>query len=394
MPTPAFTPLASDGPARAGSLRTPRGDLPTPAFMPVATQAAVKSLAPSDLRGVGANIVLANAYHLYLRPGADAVRRLGGLHAFMGWDGPILTDSGGFQGFSLKHLREITEDGIIFRSHLDGSIHHFSPETAIRCQLELGADIVMPLDVCVPADAEREDVVAATERTSRWAERCRDAFAKDADASGGRLLFGIVQGGLHQDLRQRSAERLAALDFPGYAVGGLSVGESKREMYHTLALTTAMLPQDKPRYLMGVGSPEDLVEGVARGVDLFDCVLPTRIARNGALLASTGRVNVYTARFRDWDGPIEEGCDCYACETFSAAYLHHLFKAKELLAYRLATLHNLRFTLRLMERIREAIVEGRFAEFRALFNERFVPPDERVRKEQRAKWEAAQRRRA
>ncbi len=389
MSTPHFRLHATDGEARAGTLSTPHGELPTPAFMPVATQGAIKALDPSDLRAIGARVVLANAYHLYLRPGAAAVRRLGGLHGFMGWNGPILTDSGGFQGFSLKHLRKITDDGIVFRSHVDGSIHDFTPETAIQCQQELGADLIMPLDVCAPGEAERGEVETAVERTARWAVRCRGAHPDDAR----QLLFGIVQGGLFEDLRHRSAEHLVSLDFPGYAVGGLSVGESKRDMYRTLAATTRMLPRDKPRYLMGVGSPEDLVEGVARGVDMFDCVLPTRIARNGALLVSTGRANVYTSRFRTLDGPVEEGCDCYTCATFSAAYLHHLFKAKELLAYRLATLHNLRFVLRLMEDMRAAIADGRFEAFRSQFLGRFVPPDERTRVEQKAKWEASHRRR-
>ncbi len=388
MSTPHFRLHATDGEARAGTLTTSHGELPTPAFMPVATQGAIKALDPSDLRAIGARVVLANAYHLYLRPGADAVRRLGGLHGFMGWPDPILTDSGGFQGFSLKHLRKITDDGIVFRSHVDGSIHDFTPETAIQCQQELGADLIMPLDVCAPAEAERGEVETAVVRTARWAVRCREAHPDDAR----QLLFGIVQGGLFEDLRRCSAEHLVSLDFPGYAVGGLSVGESKRDMYRTLSLTTPLLPSDKPRYLMGVGSPEDLVEGVARGVDMFDCVLPTRIARNGALFVSTGRANVYTSRFRDLDGPVEDGCDCYTCATFSAAYLHHLFKARELLAYRLATLHNLRFVLRLMEHMRAAIAEGRFEAFRSQFLGRFVPPDERTRVEQKAKWEASRQR--
>ena len=385
MSTPHFRLHATDGEARAGTLTTPHGELPTPAFMPVATQGAIKALDPSDLRAIGARVVLANAYHLFLRPGPDAVRRLGGLHGFMGWPDPILTDSGGFQGFSLKHLRKITDDGIVFRSHVDGSIHDFTPETAIQCQQELGADLIMPLDVCAPAEAERGEVETAVVRTARWAVRCREAHPDDAR----QLLFGIVQGGLFEDLRRCSAEHLVSLDFPGYAVGGLSVGESKHDMYRTLAATTRLLPSDKPRYLMGVGSPEDLVEGVARGVDMFDCVLPTRIARNGALFVSTGRANVYTSRFRYLDGPVEDGCDCYTCATFSAAYLHHLFKARELLAYRLATLHNLRFVLRLMEHMRAAIAEGRFDAFRLEFLGRFVPPDERTRAEQKAKWEAS-----
>ena len=297
---------AVDDNARAGVLHTPHGDVPTPAFMPVATQGSVKALDVSDLHRLGARIVLANTYHLYLRPGVEVVRKLGGLHKFMAWDGPVLTDSGGFQGFSLEHLRKISEKGITFKSHHDGSMHEFSPEAAIRHQEGLGADIIMPLDICVASDVDRTTVEAALERTHRWAERCREAHARPEIT-----LFGIVQGGLFHDLRQKSVEFLTALDFPGYAVGGLSVGESKEQMYDTLNVTTCLLPEDRPRYLMGVGSPEDLVECVARGVDMFDCVLPTRIARNGALFVGTGRVNIDTAPYRAQDAPIEDGCDCY-----------------------------------------------------------------------------------
>ena len=353
--------------------------------MPVATQGSVKALDPSDLRAIGANIVLGNTYHLYLRPGVETVRGLGGLHSFMGWSGPILTDSGGFQGFSLEHLRTITEEAIIFKSHIDGGMHEFSPEAAIRYQEGLGADVIMPLDMCVPADADRRTVEEAAERTSRWAARCREAHSR-AD----QLLFGIVQGGLYEDLRQRSVEFLVSLDFPGYAVGGLSVGESKCRMYDTVAFTTGLLPAGSPRYLMGVGSPEDLVECVARGIDMFDCVLPTRIARNGALLVREGRVNIDTAPYRTKDAPVEDDCDCYTCRTFSAAYLHHLFRARELLAYRLATIHNLRFVLKTMEDMRSAIIDGRFESYRADFQKRFVPPDERTRRVQKTRWLAAQ----
>ena len=379
-----FSIKATDGGARAGVLHTPHGNTSTPAFMSVATQGSVKALTPDDLCSIGANIVLANTYHLYLRPGVEVVEGLGGLHGFMSWDGPILTDSGGFQGFSLEHLRKITDDAIIFKSHLDGSTHTFSPEAAIRYQERLGADIIMPLDMCVSSDSERSEVEKAVELTSRWAVRCRDAHSRP-----GQSLFGIVQGGLFPDLRQKSAEFLTSLGFPGYAIGGLSVGESKGQMYETTGVTNQLLPADAPRYLMGVGSPEDLVECVARGVDMFDCVLPTRVARNGALFVRQGRANIYTAVFKSTEGPIEDDCDCYTCRTFSAAYVHHLFKAKELLAYRLATIHNLRFVLRLMEEMRSAIIEGRFEEYRAEFHERFVPPDEKTRRIQKQKWLAS-----
>ena len=374
------------GKARAGVMYTRSGEIPTPAFMPVATQGSVKSLDPNDLRSIGARIVLANTYHLYLRPGVEAVRSFGGLHGFMGWLGPILTDSGGFQVFSLEHLREVTEGAVMFKSHIDGSLHTFSPELAVRYQEGLGADIIMPLDVCVSASSDRESVEEAVDRTGRWAERCLRAHSRTD-----QLLFGIVQGGLFPDLRRRSVELLTSLEFPGYAVGGLSVGESKEEMYAMVARTADMLPERSPRYLMGVGSPEDLVECVWHGIDMFDCVLPTRIARNGALFAREGRIHVETAPFKNRDRPVEDACDCYTCLTFSAGYLHHLFKAGELLAYRLATIHNLRFVLRMMEEMRAAITDGNFEAYRAEFQRRFVPPDEETRRVQKLKWLKAQR---
>ena len=382
-----FTLGSTDGDARAGTLHTAHGDVPTPAFMPVATQGSVKAVDPADLTGVGANIVLANAYHLYLRPGVDVISGLGGLHRFMSWERPILTDSGGFQGFSLEHLREITDDAIVFKSHIDGSLHTFTPEAAVRHQEGIGADIIMPLDVCVPSRTDRPAVEEAVETTGRWAAR-----SLEAQSRGDQALFGIVQGGLFQDLRERSAAQITALGFAGYAVGGLSVGESKSEMYEVAGLTTPMLPTGAPRYLMGVGSPEDLVECVARGIDMFDCVLPTRIARSGSLLTHKGRLNIDTAPFKALDGPIEADCDCATCASHSAGYLHHLFRAKELLAYRLATVHNLRFVLRLMEKMRAAVVEGRFEAYRAEFHRRFVPSDEDVRQVQKRKWLEAQAR--
>lgn len=381
---PSFTLQASDGNARAGVIRTAQGDVPTPVFIPVATQAAVKSLDPVDLRSIGASVVLANTYHLYLRPGPEIIESLGGIHRFMGWDGTVLTDSGGFQGFSLEHLREITEDAIIFKSHIDGTSHTFTPEAAIGHQERMGADIVMPLDLCLPYDSDRPAVDQASEQTSRWAARSREAHRSD------QMLFGIVQGGVFQDLRRKSAEFMTSLDFLGYAVGGLSVGESKEEMYATVQFTAGLLPETAPRYLMGAGSPEDLVECVGRGIDMFDCVLPTRIARNGALLGQAG-----TCERRH--GPLPEpgrahrgGVRLLRLPTFSAAYLHHLFRAKELLAHRLAMIHNLRFLLRLMEEMRAAIEAGTFSSYQEEFLREFVPPDERTRRVQKQRWLAAQ----
>ena len=379
----SFVVEARDGDARAGSLRTPHGEVPTPAFMPVATQGSVKALDPRDLEAVGTRIVLANAYHLYLRPGAEAIQRLGGIHSFMRWPRPVLTDSGGFQAFSLKHLRKVTKDGFTFKSHIDGSIHELTPESAILNQERIGADIIMPLDVCPPADAGREEVERAVDTTARWAVRCLDAASRPD-----QMLFGIVQGGMFPDLRERSADFLVSLGLPGYAIGGISVGETKDQMHETTATTTSLLPSDKPRYLMGVGSPEDLVEAVAAGVDMLDCALPTRVARNGAVFTRGGRVNVYAAPFRGREGPVEEGCDCYACNTFSAAYINHLFRSKELLAYRLATIHNLRFVLRLMEEMRAAIVDGSLHEYREHFRAGYTPPDEAARQRQREKQPA------
>ncbi len=381
---PFFTLTDTDDNARAGVLHTPHGDAPTPAFMPVATQGSVKALDSADLRNIGANIVLANTYHLYLRPGVDIVQDLGGLHGFMQWHGATLTDSGGFQGFSLEHLRKITEDAIIFKSHIDGSEHTFTPEAAIHHQQRIGADIIMPLDICAPADSDYEAVDVAVDKTNRWLMRCVEAHTR-AD----QRLFGIVQGGLYPELRRKSAEFITGIGFPGYSIGGLSVGESKQAMYDTVSLTTPMLPEDAPRYLMGVGSPEDLVESVARGIDMFDCVLPTRIARNGSMFVREGRLNITAGRYKRKYTPIEEGCDCYTCRTYTAAYVHHLFRAKELLAYRLATIHNLRFILRLMEEMRAAIVAGEFAEYRREFHSRFTPPDEQVRRAQKQKWLAS-----
>ncbi len=373
--------LATDGAARAGLLTTPHGVVPTPAFMPVATQASVKALAPHEARQAGAAILLANTYHLYLRPGVERIARAGGLHRFMAWDGPLLTDSGGYQAYSLQALSRITHDGVLFKSHLDGSQHLFTPESCVAYQEALGADIIMPLDQCAPYGEGQPELEEAVERTERWAARSQQAHRR-ADQS----LFGIVQGGTSERLRRQAAEAIVALDFPGYAIGGLSVGESKEDTYRVAALTAPLLPADRPRYLMGVGSPEDLVACVAAGVDLFDCALPTRVARNGALFTPQGRVNITNARFREVDGPFQDGCDCFTCQGFSAAYLHHLFKAQELLAYRLATIHNLRFVFRLLEEMRRAIVEGRFQEEARSFLAAYRPARREARMEQRGRW--------
>jgi len=354
--------------ARAGLIHTPHGSVPTPAFVPVGTQATVKALAPRNLREVGASIVLANTYHLTLRPGSEIIARLGGLHRFMGWEGPLLTDSGGFQVFSLTDLREVGSDGVTFRSHLDGSLHRLTPEKAIAIQERLGADIIMCLDHC-PEPTDRAYNEEALARTHAWAARCREAQRRNDQA-----LFGIVQGGVFPDLRRASAEVIAGLDFPGYGIGGLSVGESKEEMHRMLDVTVPCLPEDRPRHLLGVGSPEDLFEGVARGVDMFDCVLPTRMARNGAVLTSVGRINLRNACYGDDPAPIAEDCVCYTCQNFSRAYLRHLIKAGEILGLHLTTLHNLHFTLDLMRRIREAILAGTFSTLHQEFLAAYPPP--------------------
>ena len=389
-----FQLLHQDTLARAGQFTTPHGSVTTPVFMPVATQATVKTLTPEEVMGLGAQIVLGNAYHLYLRPGVAPVNRLGGLHRFMGWPRPILTDSGGFQAFSMGAFRRVDDDHIRFRSHIDGSEHIFTPELAIANQQGLGADIIMCLDQCIAYGADRAEVQRAMERTHRWAKACYDAHYLSpapayAAAAQRQALFGIVQGGTFTDLRRESAQYIASLPFPGYAIGGLAVGESKAQMYETTQQVTELLPADQPRYLMGVGSPEDLVEGVAQGVDMFDCVLPTRVARNGALFTRTGRVNIGNRRFAEMDAPLEENCDCYACRNFTAAYLWHLFKSREILGLRLASVHNLHFILRLMDNLRSAILEDRFAQFRRDFQATYRPTNEVTRQQQKERWLAA-----
>jgi len=349
-----YTITARNGRARTGTFRTPHGDLLTPVFAPVGTQATVKTLTPEHLKSINASLVLSNTYHLYLRPGDDLVAELGGLHRFMKWQRPMLTDSGGFQVFSLAQTRTIDDDGVTFKSHIDGSTHRFTPERSIRIQENLGADIIMAFDECSdPNDHEYSRV--AMERTHRWAERSLRAKRRADQA-----LFGIVQGGVNPDLRAESAKFIASLGTPGVAIGGLSVGETKQEMHDALDVVTPLLPEDKPRYLMGVGTPEDLINGVARGVDVFDCVLPTRLARHHSAFAPEGRLNMMNATFARDPDPIDETCDCYTCKTFTRAYIRHLIVAKELLAGTLLSIHNLRALIRLMEEIRVYIADGSF----------------------------------
>jgi len=365
--------------ARTGTLHTPHGDVPTPCFAPVGTLGTVKSVSPKELEEMGASLVLANTYHLYLRPGHEVISRLGGLHQFMGWSLPILTDSGGFQVFSLEHRAQVTEEGVSFRSHIDGSEHLFTPERVIDIQGHIGADIIMPLDHCVAVPSSAQICKDAMDRTHRWLKRSL-AVRKRSD----QALFGIVQGATDPDLRAESAAFVAGTEVEGCAIGGLSVGEPKEEMLQTLDLIGPLLPREKPRYLMGVGSPEDLLESVARGTDFFDCVLPTRIARNGALFVRTGRMNIRNAQYAEDARPVEEGCECYTCHNFSRAYLRHLIRCEELLGYRLNSIHNLHFLLKLMDDIRQSIEAGIFEKLRKTFLADFELRDEEVRKENKA----------
>jgi queuine tRNA-ribosyltransferase len=350
----SFHLAARAGRARAGIFHTPHGDLETPIFAPVGTQAAVKTLTPAQVEELGATLVLANTYHLYLRPGDEVIRNLGGLHEFMGWPHPLLTDSGGFQVFSLAETRKIDDDGVTFKSHVDGSIHRFTPEKSIQIQENLGADIIMTLDECADPN-DHDHIPKAMERTHRWAERCLAARTRPDQA-----LFGIVQGGVDPPLRAASAKFISSLPFPGIAIGGLSVGETKAETYAMLDIVNGILPADKPRYLMGVGTPEDLIEGIRRGVDIFDCVLPTRLARHHAAFSSEGRLNLMNATFAQDERPVDENCDCYTCRSFSRAYLRHLIAAKETLAGTLLSIHNLHALIQLVKDIRISIVEGSF----------------------------------
>lgn len=348
--------------ARLGSLKTPHGEVETPIFMPVGTNATVKAMTPEDLHAVNAQIILANTYHLYLRPGHRLVEQLGGLHRFMNWDKPILTDSGGFQVFSLGELRKISEEGVKFQSHLDGSYHMLTPELATGIQESLGADVIMCFDECPPATAEYQYVSRSLELTARWAARCKKAHGR-----AGQQLFGIIQGGMHYDLRARSVNDICSIGFDGYALGGLSVGEEKEQMYGVMECCSTLLPQEAPRYIMGIGSPEDLVEAVWHGYDMFDCVMPTRNARNGMLFTSQGRVNIKSKIYEDDAGPLDPACSCKVCKNYSRAYLRHLYRAGEILSSQLNTYHNLHFYLDLMRRVREAIQNNRFDEFRRLF---------------------------
>ncbi|MCI7056141.1 MAG: tRNA guanosine(34) transglycosylase Tgt [Selenomonas bovis] len=349
--------------ARAGIIHTSHGSFETPIFMPVGTQASVKGVSPDELKDLGAGIILSNTYHLFLRPGMELIREAGGLHKFMHWDRAILTDSGGFQVFSLGDLRKITEEGVTFRSHIDGSKKFLSPEVSMQVQMCLGSDIVMAFDECVPYPADYEYAKRSTERTQRWAERCQRAMT--APQQG---LFGIVQGGMYKDLRRWHAARLVEMDLPGYAVGGLSVGEPPELMYEMLSYSTSLLPEHKPRYLMGVGTPDHLVEGVARGIDMFDCVYPTRVARNGMAMTWAGRLVMKNANLEHDHRVIEEGCGCYACRNgYTRAYIRHLVRAGEIFGLRLLSLHNLYFLEEFVRRMRAAIIEGRFESFRSEF---------------------------
>lgn len=372
MPAIKYELIAKDDKtgARAGIIHTPHGSFPTPIFMPVGTQASVKGVSPDELLDINAGIILSNTYHLFLRPGSELVRKAGGLHKFMHWPRAILTDSGGFQVFSLGDLRKITEEGVTFRSHLDGSKKFLSPEVSMKVQRDLGADIVMAFDECVPYPADFEYTKQSTERTTRWAIRSKKAM-EGADNQG---LFGIVQGGMFKELRRYSAEALIELDFPGYAVGGLSVGEPPELMNEMLDYTLELLPQDKPRYLMGVGTPDYLVEGVARGIDMFDCVYPTRVARNGMAMVHSGRIVIKNSEYTEDERPLEEGCGCYACRNgYTRSYIRHLFRAGEIFGLRLLSLHNLYFLCQFMRDMRQSIIDGRFGEFRSEFLANYNP---------------------
>ncbi len=359
-----FTLLKKDPSSRArvGILNTAHGPILTPVFMPVATQGVVKTLDLKDLETVGAEIILSNTYHLYLRPGHEHIRKLGGLHKFTGWDKPILTDSGGFQVYSLANLRKITEEGVEFQSHIDGSYHLFTPELVIEIQEAIGSDIIMPLDECPPAGVTKAYAEKSLQLTLQWAERSKKAHKNET-----QWLFGIIQGSIYEDLRIRAYEELNKIGFDGYSLGGFSVGEPKNIMWKLVEKLTEIIPEDKPRYLMGMGTPEDLVEGVARGVDMFDCVMPTRNARNGTLFTSTGRLNIRAKTYESDLSPVDKECKCPTCRNYTRAYLRHLFKAEEITVMRLATIHNLYYYLHLIKQMRKAIIEGKFMQFREEF---------------------------
>lgn len=358
---------SGDCDGRLGKIYTPHGEIDTPVFMPVGTQATVKAMTPEELKDMGAQIILSNTYHLYMRPGEALVEKAGGLHKFMNWDRAILTDSGGFQVFSLSNLRDIKEEGVTFKSHIDGSKHFISPEKAVAIQNALGSDILMCFDECLPYPCEKEYAKMALDRTIRWAKRCKEAH-KDVERQS---LFGIIQGGMFKELRERSVKEVTEIDFPGYSIGGLSIGEPKPMMYEVLDWTAHLLPENKPRYLMGVGSPDCLIEGAIRGIDMFDCVLPTRIARNGTVFTSHGKLVIRNAEYAEDFLPLDTECDCYTCRNYSRAYIRHLFKAKEILAARLATIHNLYFLIKLMEKVRQAIKDDNLLKFRDEFYSKY-----------------------
>ena len=360
-----FTVEHTDGDARASRLVTPHGTVETPVFMPVGTQATVKTLSPEDLKAAGAEIILGNTYHLFLRPGHELIQRMGGLHGFMSWPSPILTDSGGYQVFSLSDLKKIQEEGVTFQSHIDGARHLFTPESVMEIETALGSDIIMPLDECTPYPCEYEYAKESYAMTLRWAERSKKSFDEfQSVRRAPQALFGIVQGSTYEDLRLDCARKLVDMGFDGYAIGGLSIGEPKSTMGDLIDLTVACLPVDQPRYLMGAGTPEDLVDAVGRGLDMFDCVIPTREGRNGALYTKEGRININNARFREDEGPLEEDCNCYACRTFSRAYLRHLYHTGEILGPRMGTLHNVHFFVGLARRMRQAILDDTFLDWR------------------------------
>ena len=363
-----FDLLATDSQssARRGRLHTAHGVVETPVFMPVGTQGTVKAMLPESLEKLGAQIILGNTYHLFLRPGHELIRQMGGLHKFMNWSGPILTDSGGFQVFSLGKLRKIDEEGVRFQSHLDGAHKMITPESSIEIQQALGSDVIMVFDECIPYPATRDYVVDSTERSMRWARRCKEAHQRE----DGSALFGIVQGGMYEDLRKKSAADLVEIGFDGYAIGGLSVGEKAEVMYEVMDYTLPELPEDRPRYVMGVGTPENLIEGISRGVDMFDCVMPTRNARNGVLFTSFGKVSIKQARYRDDPLPIDPECDCYVCKNYSRAYLRHLYQSNEILSSMLNTMHNLHYYVQLLAQARQALEQGAFSDFKKEFYRR------------------------
>ena len=364
--------------ARTGVLKTAHGDVNTPVFCPVGSQATVKTLTPDEIAATGSTMILSNTYHLYLRPGIELIESMGGLHRFMGWDKPILTDSGGFQIFSLSNLIKISDEGAIFKSHIDGSEHFITPEDVISYQQSIGSDIMMVLDDVPSHDASITRVTEAVKRTTLWAERCLNAKTCKT-----QQLFSIIQGAVDPQLRMKSASELASLDFDGYAIGGLSLGETKETTWEMVDVTVPLMPHLKPRYLMGVGSPEDILEAVSRGIDIFDCVLPTRVARNGGLYTANGRINIYNSMYKTHDCPIEKGCTCYACQNFSTAYLSHLFRSKELLGLRLASIHNIHFLQKLMGEIRLSITNGNFSQYKDNFLTSYRTINEEVRQQQK-----------